>query len=180
MRAVRSLLSRAHSQRGLTSFIVGAVAAALVVGGGVAVAAIPSTSTGNITGCVLKTTGAARIIDYQAGKRCKATENSLNWAQQGVAGAIGPIGPAGTPGVSGWEIVTAMTPIDTDANKSVTAYCPASKVVVGGGGFGGNTQSSFAQNSLSGEPGRAWALYATYPEGLSWRLVVQAICVNAF
>ena len=74
--------------------------AAVLAGGGIAVAAIPSTTTGKITACVDKQSAAVRIIDSQAGKRCKATEKTVTWNAVGRQGATGPAGPAGLP-VSG-------------------------------------------------------------------------------
>ena len=47
----------------------------------VAIAAIPSTTTGQVTGCVNKSTRAVRIIDYQAGKRCASTESTVSWGK---------------------------------------------------------------------------------------------------
>jgi hypothetical protein len=66
---------------GLTGFVVGVVATLTVVGGGVAIAAIPSTTTAKFNGCVSKDTGVLRLINYQAGKRCKKSEKSISWAQ---------------------------------------------------------------------------------------------------
>jgi hypothetical protein len=58
------------------------VAAAIsLVGGGAAIAAIPSTTTGQITACVHQSTAAVRIIDAQAGKTCNGTETMLNWSK---------------------------------------------------------------------------------------------------
>jgi hypothetical protein len=45
---------------------------------GVAVASMPSTSAGAVTGCVSKSSGAMRVIDYQAGKRCQAGEYTVS------------------------------------------------------------------------------------------------------
>jgi len=67
--------------RGLTGFVVGVVATLTLVGGGVAIAAIPSTTTAKFNGCVNKDTGALRVINYQAGKRCKKSEKGISWAQ---------------------------------------------------------------------------------------------------
>lgn len=67
--------------RGFTGFAVGVVCTAAVLGGGVAVAAIPSSSTGQFTACVNKTTGAVRIINYQGGKRCTTKETTVNWSR---------------------------------------------------------------------------------------------------
>ena len=67
--------------RGLTGFVVGVVATLILVGGGVAIAAIPSTTTAKFNGCVSKDTGVLRVINYQAGKRCKKSEKGISWAQ---------------------------------------------------------------------------------------------------
>ena len=109
------------------------VAASVVLAGGVAVAAIPSTSTGLISGCRTITTGALRVIDYQAGKRCTTKERTLTWNVRGpqglrgltgavgAKGAIGSTGPvgmvgptgttglAGTPGLPGTPGLTGLT-----------------------------------------------------------------------
>ena len=65
---------------GILAFIGGAASAA-VVGGGVALASIPSSTTGDITGCVNNTTGAVRVVDAQAGHHCSAGETTLNWSK---------------------------------------------------------------------------------------------------
>ena len=67
--------------RGLTGFVIGVVATLTIVGGGVAIAAIPSTTTAKFNGCVSKDTGVLRVINYQAGKRCKKSEKGISWAQ---------------------------------------------------------------------------------------------------
>lgn len=71
----------AREHRGLAGFAGGIMAAALVTGTGVAVAAIPSTSSGSFNACVNKSTGNVRIIDYQAGKRCTSSELSTGWSK---------------------------------------------------------------------------------------------------
>src|SRR6516225_2707059 len=71
----------AAGRRRAIGFTAGLLIAVLVLGSGVALASIPSTSSGAFTGCVNKTGGAVRIIDYQAGKRCAADENSVSWSQ---------------------------------------------------------------------------------------------------
>jgi hypothetical protein len=74
-----------------TSLFLGAFVGATLVTG-VAWAAIPNSPAGTITGCYAKTGGALRIIDRQAGKKCKSTEKELSWAQVGPAGPAGPSG----------------------------------------------------------------------------------------
>lgn len=69
-------MARAH--RTLAGFLAGAALTSTVVGG-LALAAVPSTVDGSIVACVNNSSGAARIIDYQAGKRCTSTEHQVSW-----------------------------------------------------------------------------------------------------
>src|SRR3954471_15346194 len=100
------------------------VGTALVLGvGGIAYATIPS-SSGTITSCVQKSSGAVRLIDT-AKESCKSTESTLPWNQAGVPG---------TNGVSGYEIVKQQAPADGIVIlRAETIPCPAGKKVVGGG-----------------------------------------------
>ena len=61
-------------------FIAGVLACA-TVGGGVALAAVPSSTTGAFTACVNNSTGAVRLIDYQSGHRCTVSEHTVNWSK---------------------------------------------------------------------------------------------------
>ena len=65
--------------RGAVGFTAGVVVTGLLVGGGAAIAAIPSTSTSAITACASRSTGALRVIDYQAGARCSNRESTVSW-----------------------------------------------------------------------------------------------------
>jgi hypothetical protein len=73
---------------------------AVVVGGGIAWAAVPDDS-GVITGCYDSRyrTGNLRIID--ADGRCLRSETRITWNQEGPAGAQGPAGPQGEVGPAG-------------------------------------------------------------------------------
>ena len=64
---------------------------------GLALASIPSSTTGVISACYTRG-GEFRVIDAQAGQACRRFENALSWNQRG---AQGPAGPAGTPGAPG-------------------------------------------------------------------------------
>jgi hypothetical protein len=75
-RSFSVLRHRSGLARGLA---VGIVVGALL-GGGLAIASIPSSTTRQITGCVNKTSGALRVIDYQAGKRCTSSETTISWS----------------------------------------------------------------------------------------------------
>jgi hypothetical protein len=59
----------------------------VLIGGGIAYATVPNSGSGQISVCY-PTSGAAagqmRVIDYQAGHRCKAGEKMLSWQQRGV------------------------------------------------------------------------------------------------
>src|SRR3954470_6909953 len=99
--------------------LLGAVAA-LATAVGVAYATIPSAG-GVFTACVMRSTGAVRIIDPSGpasspGSHCAASERKITWNQHGQAGkagkagvpgqngatgAIGPAGPTGAPGAAG-------------------------------------------------------------------------------
>lgn len=63
-------------RRTLIGFVAGAVSAT-VVAGGVAFAAMPSTADGTTRMCVNKSTGAARVVDAQAGKKCTSSERTV-------------------------------------------------------------------------------------------------------
>jgi hypothetical protein len=82
---------------------------ALLVGGGITYAVIPSNNV--ITGCYTKTGGTIRVIDATTGS-CTSKETRLDWnvqgpqgpqgvqGPQGLRGDVGPQGPAGANGVS--------------------------------------------------------------------------------
>ncbi|HEY3016676.1 MAG TPA: hypothetical protein VGJ41_16295 [Nocardioides sp.] len=72
----------------LLGFVVGAVAAATVVGGTMSMASIPSSSSGKLTSCVSKKNGAVRLIDFQAGRRCSSTERTVSWFQGPIAKVV--------------------------------------------------------------------------------------------
>jgi len=64
------------NRQGVRWLVVGLILG-LAIGGGVAWATIPNSSTGEITACVKTsgtTKGAVRIIDAQAGAACAAGE----------------------------------------------------------------------------------------------------------
>ena len=81
----------------LTIILTG-VAAALVFGA-VAFASIPD-ANGVIHTCYGKSGGTLRVIDA-TNTSCGGNETSLNFNQQGPAGAQGPAGPAGPQGAKG-------------------------------------------------------------------------------
>jgi hypothetical protein len=78
--ALRTLKSRPAIA--VVAFVVGATVAA-----GIAWAAVPSSTTGMITACYPTSgadKGALRVIDYQAGARCRSGEAQVRWQSDGV------------------------------------------------------------------------------------------------
>jgi hypothetical protein len=110
----------------------------------------------------------------------------------GQTGATGPQGPAGVNGVSGYEIVVVgPDPLlwQVHFSESETAYCPAGKKAVGGGGnpdgIGPYVEllTIHASHPLPG--GAGWVVWATDPNIFSpqhiqteWGLHVYAICAT--
>ena len=80
--------------------VVTAFGTSLVIGG-LALAAIPNSTTGVITSCYSQATGTWRPIDAERGAKCKNGELMLSWNQQGPQGATGPQGPQGPAGPAG-------------------------------------------------------------------------------
>jgi hypothetical protein len=105
--------------------IIGIVAGLVLGATTVAVASIPS-ADGTFTACV-KSDGALRLVDAEAGKTCKTSEQTVTWNQ------AGPQGPAG--GVSGYEIVeTSDTAPSGVVEFALSVNCPSGKKALGGGG----------------------------------------------
>ncbi len=77
---------------------IGLAMAAVVIGGGIAVADSP-TAADVITGCYDRSGGNLRVID--AADRCKSSETRIQWNEQGPVGAAGPSGPSGPAGQAG-------------------------------------------------------------------------------
>ena len=78
-----------------------AMTASAVVAGGLAFAVVPNSSTGEIAACYGRSNGQLRVIDAQAGQKCKNGEVALSWNQKGAPGAAGPRGPQGVAGRAG-------------------------------------------------------------------------------
>src|SRR3954454_14664 len=81
-------------------FLLGVVAGAFLAGGAVALAAIPD-SSGVIHGCYQKNVGNLRVIDPDAGDKCRPPEITISWNQTGPVGPVGPQGPKGDTGATG-------------------------------------------------------------------------------
>jgi collagen triple helix repeat protein len=73
----------------------------LLIGSGVAYAAIPDSDDGEIHGCRQPVTGNLRVVDAEAGDSCHSSETELVWNQTGPQGPAGPAGPQGPQGETG-------------------------------------------------------------------------------
>ena len=83
----------------LRSAALGAIAAAVLLGGGIAYA-IPD-QNGVIHGCYKASDGKLRVIEPSQGDACLQSEVAIDWGQTGPQGATGPQGPTGSQGDTG-------------------------------------------------------------------------------
>jgi Collagen triple helix repeat (20 copies) len=97
MIGTKELFSGGRRRKRFTCVALGI--AALLVGGGAALATIPG-SDGMISGCYAKRDGAVRVIDA-ATVSCKSTEAPLSWNLRGPQGPKGDTGLQGTKGDTG-------------------------------------------------------------------------------
>ena len=167
--------------------------AALLLGGslGASMAAWADGEGEVITGCHSNQTGLLRVVSDTA--QCRAEETVIQWNQQGVPGPPGPQGPEGPAGptgpqgpaggFSGYEIVSLefTVPRSTvDFTYVATAFCPAGKLVVGGGyevGQDGVNEFRGSHPELVQE-GEGWSVGVGPDEDVDVDGVVYAICVD--
>lgn len=174
-----------HRRRLLLPALIATVLAATTV---TALAAIPNTSTGVIDGCsksggapsglLTPSKGSLRVIDSEAGERCRSGETPIQWNQQGRKGDPGQPGPAGRDGVSGYEVVSADHLSSGIGLQTFTAQCPTGKLATGGG-----------FSSLDFDPDQSVYASRPTPDKTAWeatvffraegiRSVVYAICAK--
>lgn len=96
-------------------------------------------------------------------------------------------GPQGAPGISGYEVVSAASPFDSNASKGAAVSCPAGKRLLGGGAEifpsvadpNRDTAPVVLASSTSNN-NDGWIAHAveigTYT--FSWDLTATAICAN--
>jgi hypothetical protein len=111
-----------------TALVVGAAVLGAMLGG--SMLAWANDDVAVISACYSNHTGALRLV--AAGEDCGHSESPIQWNQVGQAGPVGPQGPPG-PGLTGIERVSAQSPFDSEASKTIEADCPAGKVVLTGG-----------------------------------------------
>ena len=84
---------------------------------------------------------------------------------------------------AGYQLVTGAWSADDESDKSVTAVCPAGKVVIGGGFETGDLSNDSEVVILSSYPtGAAWVATGTLDSAAgnaSYSLRAFAICVTA-
>jgi hypothetical protein len=179
--------------------IAGTATAAFIMGSAIAGSADPDGT--EFYACAKDNNVLSVTISLGEPPTCPKKYSVVSWNQTGPQGPVGPAGIAGAPGpagapgsagpagedgddgFSGYQRVEAYSETDSSSDKTVTAWCPAGKHVVGGGGFGPTatafvTRTSFPQiyQGLEG-----WELHASYvpAEPTDWRLTAVAICVDA-
>jgi hypothetical protein len=143
--------------RTLSGFVAGVLASS-VIGGGVAWAAIPASNTGAITACA-SSTGALRVIDYQAGRRCTRAERTISWSK-------------GYRYRSGWTSTGTYAVLDvvTYGGSSYVAKVPSRSKVPTNTTYWGllaakGTTGATGATGATGPQGPAGAAGATGPAG---------------
>lgn len=106
------------------AFAAGSLAAVGIAQATSAPTKIPDSSTGVITACMVKKTGAVRFINAQAGKTCTSKEKKVTFNNQGPAGAPGTPGAVGATGPAGPSKTTVKA---RDTAKEISEF-----VVIGG------------------------------------------------
>jgi hypothetical protein len=110
----------------IACFTAGSLAAVGIANATSAPTKIPDSTTGVITACMVKKTGAVRFINAQVGKSCTRKEKKVTFNQtgpQGVAGPQGERGPSQTyvHDPDGWLGVVIGTTNTTIATVKVPA-----------------------------------------------------------
>ena len=176
--------------------------AALVLGFGIAQAAVPNSSS-VIHACYNKQTGRLRVVGSSAS--CGPGERSLAWNQNGPSGppgprgstgSPGPSGPAGStgsPGPSGPPGVTDLVVIHNDVSipsggAVASVYCPKDHPYATGGGWGGVNDKMRVIDSFPGgtsaESGRmtgipdGWFIEIDNTTGDNQPTTVYAVCAK--
>lgn len=117
--------------------------------------------------------GTLEAVDFAPGQ--------LPAGAQGQAGPQGPPGPPGQqggPGLAGLEIVTAVSPTDSDEPKQVDVACPAGKRVVGGGAHLWDAAGKAALDESYPKNETEWraTAYEVVATALNWHMSAYAIC----
>jgi hypothetical protein len=105
---------------------------------------------------------------------------------QGPQGPEGPVGPQGPPGtVTGFELVNVSSPTGGAASYTATAFCPAGKLLVGGGYGISDVPGTFMVMASGpdhpvGAPSVGWTVIARRTDGtVDWSVEAKALCAAA-
>jgi hypothetical protein len=159
------------------SLVLLAALVVLVAAAGTVYATIPN--DGVIHACYSKSGGSLRVIDASV-TTCKASETSLTWNVEGVAGPQGDPGAQGDPGISGFTFVKGDV-VDIAPGQTVVAgaQCPAGMVAIAGGFaevFGPVGISVDTSYNDGGSSIREWLVSVTNNGAVNAQLVAQASC----
>lgn len=125
---------------------------------------------------------AHRVDGIHASKRPRAGYLYPLGRNRKFPAAVIGVGPQGRPGVSGLEILNVATASDSSTTKSVTATCPATKRVIGGGArVTGTGATEVAVSESYPATANQWTALAREINavGSSWTLTAYALCANA-
>ena len=96
-------------------------------------------------------------------------------------GPVGAQGPQGPPGLTAREQVSAETPQNSTASRTITATCPVGKKVIGGGvelSGPGRARVTATENKPSGDNAWEGEAFEAVATNAAWKLVVHAICAT--
>lgn len=114
------------------AFAAGSLAAVGIAQATSAPTKIPDSSTGVITACFVKKTGAVRYINAQAGKTCKSGEKKVTFNKTGptgITGATGATGATGERGPSNTFVKANTTAVAIDDLLVLPSAPPKNRVV---------------------------------------------------
>jgi hypothetical protein len=190
-------MSVPRSGLGLGSLLV-AVAIILAVGVGSAVAAIPN-GNGKYSACLVKATGAVRLINFPKVSTCPQGEKLIVWNAKGPQGPAGPVGaqggtgpegPQGPAGPAGIANVTLTRTFAADGGVQLSAAggaspvganradCPAGSRVVGGG-YNTSTDSGEVRiYQTFAEDSDTWFVAARNTSAMNQSFRAFAVCMS--
>ena len=172
-----------RSIRGRGPLLVLLVPLVLAVGVGSAFAAFPNPGDGKYYACLVKQTGAVRLINYPKVNTCPKGQKLISWNQAGPAGPVGARGPQGPVGPAGITKIALTTVYKTESpvgpqgtvGSAIATCAPGSKVV--GGGF---SQANATAKTFQSRPEGvdAWAVWWAKGEAGDHPVTAYAICMT--
>ena len=114
----------------LGCFVAGSLAAAGIASATSAPTKIPDSTTGVITACMVKKTGAVRFINAQAGKTCTKKEKKITFNQTGPQGERGPSNGYVANRTTTVGIDALLVPTGQPKNRVVELTLPAGSYLI--------------------------------------------------